>query len=132
MSGLGRDDGLFGERGSNWLVGGPDRDHLGGGGTFGGEAKGDTYKRVEALTGGRFGDVPTGDSKPNMLEGLEGTYKLYGRGETTCSSATRAPTGSSEAPVSTLPASPIRTGACELNLADSSRCTGEARSDPYN
>lgn len=55
--------------------------HLGTGAASGGDASGDTFAQIEAVTGSRFNDVLTGsDSGTNVLSGGRGNDTLRGNG----------------------------------------------------
>ncbi|TWH96157.1 putative Ig domain-containing protein [Bradyrhizobium daqingense] len=93
-------DALYGDGNNNTLDGGPGADHLDGRGGFDyaryssasagvtaslanpsqniGDAAGDTYVSIEGLWGSRFGDILTGDSHSNNLDGAAGADVLNG------------------------------------------------------
>jgi Ca2+-binding RTX toxin-like protein len=100
LAGAAGNDRLFGEQGNDILRGGAGADRLdGGSGTdlvsyFGattavtvnlatgkganGEAQGDTYVRVENVSGGKAGDTIIGNAAGNALNGFEGRDVLTG------------------------------------------------------
>lgn len=99
-TGNGLDNALTGNAGDNVLTGGAGRDTLDGGAgsdtasyeTAGkgvaanladaranaGDARGDTYRRIENLAGSKFGDVLTGNGGENVLSGGNGADRLTG------------------------------------------------------
>jgi serralysin len=100
--GAGGNDGLYGRGGDDMLVGGPGADLLTGGAGFDtasyftaaagvfahllypgantGEAAGDRYVSIEALSGSGFGDSLFGDNLDNLIDGAAGNDALYGLG----------------------------------------------------
>jgi len=100
--GAGGNDGLYGRGGDDMLVGGLGADLLNGGAGFDtasyftaaagvvahllfpgantGEAAGDRYVSIEALSGSGFGDSLFGDNLDNVIDGAAGGDALYGRG----------------------------------------------------
>ena len=96
------DDDLFGNRGIDFLDPGSGQDDLDGGSGFdrvsyansaagvtvnldtgigsGGDAAGDTYVRVEYVSGSAFDDTITGTAVGNLLDGHDGADTIFGLG----------------------------------------------------
>ncbi len=99
IGGAGGDD-LFGNRGIDFLDPGSGQDDLDGGGDFdrvsyagssagvtvnldtgigsGGDAEGDTFIRLERVTGSQFDDIITGNEFGNSLKGNDGADTIFG------------------------------------------------------
>ncbi len=100
LTGGSGDDDLFGNRGIDILDPGAGQDDLDGGGDFdrvsyasssagvnvnldtgvgsGGDAAGDTYIRLERVTGSQFDDIITGNEFGNSLKGNNGADTIFG------------------------------------------------------
>ncbi len=91
LYGLGGDDTLEGRGGADWLYGGAGHDfasyyqaasgvraNLSNAAQNSGEAAGDVYDSIEALSGSQFDDTLTGNGDGNNLYGHEGADRLNG------------------------------------------------------